>query len=78
MITAVWENDSMSQTVTETEPRKCPRTVFGRLERNVEGHPYKFEMKADGLHVRKKRSRKEQVVSFLQLLDAATGQLRLI
>ncbi len=52
-----------------------PRKVFGRREAEIDGKAWRFELRADGLHVRRKRARKERVLTFKDALQAAQGQL---
>jgi len=50
------------------------RRVFGRRRVTVENQPMVFELRADGLHVRKLRARRWHHLSFHELRDAALGQ----
>jgi len=55
--------------------RKQPvRKVFGRREALVNGITVRFELRSDGVHVRRKRSRKMRVISFLDLWLVSQGQ----
>lgn len=51
-----------------------PRTVFGRREAEVEAKTWRFEMRVDGVHVRRKRSRKVRVLNWTDLVHASIGQ----
>lgn len=54
--------------------RKKHRGIIKRLDGNL----VRFVLlRADGLHVRRGRRRKERIVSFQDLLDLAEGQLRI-
>ena len=50
------------------------RRVFGRREASVDGKVMRFEMRADGVHVRRKRGRKDRLVTFTDLVHVANGQ----
>ena len=51
-----------------------PRRVFGRREAVVDAKTMRFEMRADGVHVRRKRARKERLVTWVDLVHMAEGQ----
>ena len=57
----------------ETKQAKV-RHVFGRREAEVELKTWRFEMRNDGVHVRRKRSRKVRVVSWTDLVHVSEGQ----
>lgn len=66
-----------TEPTTEKQPRKKPvRRVFGRRVVCVEGHDVRFELRADGLHVKRLRvsRKKEKHLTFVQLRDVADGQ----
>ena len=52
------------------------RLVLGRREATVEGKLYRFELQADGVHVRVKKGwrKKERVVFFADMVHVANGQ----
>lgn len=58
----------------EQQPKKKVRHVFGRREAIVEGKVMRFELRADGLHVWRYRSRKRRVLTFVDAVHAANGQ----
>lgn len=51
-----------------------PRRVFGRREAEVGGKTMRFEMRVDGVYVRRKHGRKQRVLSWDDLVCAAGGQ----
>lgn len=51
-----------------------PRKVFGRREATVGDKTFRFEMRNDGLHLWRKRSRKQKHVSWVDLVHVADGQ----
>ena len=61
------------QAVTPAK-KTITRTVFGRMEALIEGKTIRFEMRRDGIHVRRKRSRKERVISFMDAWNVSQGQ----
>jgi hypothetical protein len=66
----------MTSGVAESPAAKVAkvRRVFGRREAIVEGKTMRFEMRADGVHVRRKRGRKDRLVTFTDLVRVANGQ----
>lgn len=53
---------------------KRVRKRFTRVITQIEGHPVKFELRANGIHARKAHSRKLHVLSFADLYAVALGQ----
>lgn len=51
-----------------------PRKVFGRRIVELSGARYRFELRPDGLFVRKLYARQGRTVSFWDLLASAEGQ----
>ena len=62
-----------------TQPTKHKRTVFGRIEIQIEGTVWMFEQQKQGVVVRKKRTLKKRahVFEFAELVDLIRGQLTL-
>ncbi len=50
------------------------RKVFGRREAEVDGHVVRVELRADGVHVRRKRSHRDHIITFRDLWCVANGQ----
>lgn len=61
---------------TAAEPKKVARVrkLFCRREADIEGKTVRFEMRADGIHVRRKHSRKVRVLSWRDACCAVNGQ----
>jgi hypothetical protein len=66
------------ETTTE-EPKKPakPRIGVSKLLVEVEGKKLWIQLQRDGLHIRKYHTKKDRVLSFQQLTDAAIGQFRM-
>jgi len=56
---------------------KRPRKVFGCLFADLDGGRVRFELRRDGLFVRRLYQRGWRKLTFTELLDAAQQQLRL-
>jgi len=51
------------------------RIVFGRVTAQIGPDRYKFELRADGLHVRQHRSRTVQILTFKSILNGCQNSI---
>lgn len=67
-----------TETTTEeaVKPVK-PRIGVSRVLAEVEGTKFWIQLRRDGLHIRQYHTKKDRVISFQQLTDAAIGQFRM-
>jgi hypothetical protein len=50
------------------------RKIHGRVKVEIDGEPWRVEMRKDGVWLHRKHSRQWTLLSFLDLHTAATGQ----
>ena len=58
--------------------RRTPRQVRGRRTVKVDGLDWRIELRADGLRLWRKGSRRKHNMIFAEVVDAALGQRRLL
>ena len=57
------------------KPKNKPvRKLFCKREAEIDGKRYRFELRADGIHVRRWKSRKVKVLTFIDALQVTNGQ----
>lgn len=69
----------MSDTTTTEEVKKPvkPRIGVSKVLVDIEGKKFWVQLRRDGIHIRQFHCKKERVLSFQQLTDAAIGQFRM-
>ena len=67
-----------TETITEEEVKPVkPRIGVSKVLVELEGKKFWIQLRRDGLHIRQYHTKKDRVVSFQQLTDAAIGQFRM-